>query len=71
MASTKNPEHQAEHPAPMPASHARMAPRHDAPPGLETDGHGNVIPLGQRTREDRDKAIAGKQGGAHGDKKPS
>jgi hypothetical protein len=35
---------------------AKMAPRADSPPGLETDGHGNVIPLEQRTQEDQDKA---------------
>lgn len=35
---------------------ARMAPRADAPPGIETDGHGNVIPLARRTEEDQAKA---------------
>lgn len=35
---------------------AKMAPRADAPPGIETDGHGNVIPLSQRTPEDQAKA---------------
>jgi hypothetical protein len=34
-----------------------MAPRSDAPPGLEQDGCGNIIPLAQRTEEDRQKNI--------------
>ena len=34
----------------------KMAPRADSPPGLETDGQGNIIPLGQRTAEDQAKA---------------
>jgi hypothetical protein len=37
---------------------AKMQPRADAPPGLETDGKGNVIPFAQRTREDKEKAAA-------------
>jgi hypothetical protein len=81
MTSTKNPEHEAENPAPMPrdqqgqggspqdrdpagqqgAAHApRMAPQKDAPPGLEQDGQGNVIPFSQRTRDDQEKALSGK-----------
>jgi hypothetical protein len=36
----------------------KMKPKPGAPPGLETDGHGNVIPLAQRTEEDRAKAKA-------------
>ena len=32
---------------------AKMQPRADAPPGLETDGERNVIPFGQRTRDDQ------------------
>lgn len=35
---------------------ARMQPKPDAPPGLETDGKGNVIPFDQRTRDDREAA---------------
>jgi len=35
---------------------AKMKPRADAPPGLETDGQGNVIPLVHRTAEDQAKA---------------
>lgn len=35
---------------------SRMAPYPDAPPGLEQDGKGDVIPLSQRTKDDRDKA---------------
>ena len=34
----------------------RMRPRADAPPGMETDGRGNVIPLFERTPEDQQKA---------------
>jgi hypothetical protein len=37
----------------------RMAPRKDAPPGLEQDGCGRVTPLEQRTKEDREKARTG------------
>jgi hypothetical protein len=37
---------------------SKMKPRADSPPGLETDGQGNVIPLAQRTREDQEKAAA-------------
>jgi hypothetical protein len=65
MSSTKNPDHEAENPAPMPQSQqghkAKMAPRHDAPPGLEQDSHGNTIPLDQRTEEDQQKARAAAQ----------
>ena len=49
MSSTKNPDQEAENPAPMPPK-AKMAPHSDAPPGLEQDGQGNVIPLAQRTK---------------------
>jgi hypothetical protein len=38
-----------------------MAPRSDAPPGLEQDGCGKTIPLAQRTEEDRQKALAAAQ----------
>ena len=62
MSSIKNPEHEAENPAPMPAhQHTRMAPRKDAPPGLEQDGRGNTIPLSQRTPEDQEKARSGQK----------
>lgn len=77
MSSTKNPENEAENPAPMPrdqqgqggspkdtdsqgqqgAAHkARMAPLASSPPGQEQDSRGNVIPLPQRTKDDREKA---------------
>jgi|APGre2960657468_1045069.scaffolds.fasta_scaffold251269_2 hypothetical protein len=60
MSSTKNPDDEAENPAPMPHGHkAKMAPRPDAPPGLEQDGCGNVIPLSQRTKEDQEKVLSG------------
>jgi len=43
----------------MPDDHkARMQPRADAPPGLETDGEGNVIPFSQRTRDDQQAATS-------------
>jgi hypothetical protein len=58
MSSTKNPGHEAENPAPMPHK-PRMAPLKDAPPGLEQDGEGHVIPLEQRTAEDQEKARTG------------
>jgi hypothetical protein len=35
----------------------KMQPRAEAPPGLETDGHANVIPLVRRTPEDQAKAV--------------
>jgi hypothetical protein len=68
MSSTKNPDHEAENPAPMPEGHqsdkpeghkAKMAPLADAAPGLEQDGKGNVIPLPQRTKDDQEKARTG------------
>ena len=37
---------------------AKMQPHADSPPGLETDGKGNVIPLAKRTKEDQEKAAA-------------
>jgi len=37
------------------AKKSRMAPRHDAPPGLEQDSQGNTIPIDQRTQDDREK----------------
>jgi hypothetical protein len=66
MSSTKNPEQEAENPAPMPqaqqgeAHKARMAPLASSPPGQEQDNHGNVIPLPQRTKDDQEKALSGK-----------
>jgi hypothetical protein len=60
MSDIKNPDHEAENPASMPeggsARKARMAPRHDAPPGLEQDSQGNTIPVDQRTPDDQEKA---------------
>jgi hypothetical protein len=59
----------------------KMAARSDAPPGIEVDGHGNIIPFEDRTKGDKQKvrdniaaAIhgeqstdpAGKQGGTKG-----
>ena len=59
MSDIKNPEGEAENPAPMPHQHkAKMAPLQEAPPGLEQDGHGNPIPLDQRTAENQQKARA-------------
>ena len=47
MSDGKNRDH---------AHKARMAPLASSPPGQEQDGHGNVIPLPQRTKDDQDKA---------------
>jgi hypothetical protein len=64
MSSTKNPENEAEIPAPMPRSlqggkKAKMAPQPSVPPGLEQDAHGNAIPFEQRTQDDQDMARRG------------
>lgn len=84
MSSAKNPDHEAENPAPMPKAgqkgerahgsdpegqqggthggkKATMAPHADAPPGLEQDSHGDVIPLAQRTKDDQEKALRGRK----------
>jgi len=42
---------------------AKMQPRADAPPGIETDGQGNVIPLEKRTRDDQVAALTGSKKG--------
>ncbi len=34
----------------------RMAIPPEAPPGIEQDGKGNLIPFAQRTEEDRERA---------------
>ncbi|HXP08099.1 MAG TPA: hypothetical protein VN828_06360 [Acidobacteriaceae bacterium] len=36
---------------------AKMAPLKDTPPGLETDGKGNVIPFEKRTKDDQEKVM--------------
>jgi hypothetical protein len=36
---------------------SKMAPTKDAPPGLETDGKGNVIPFEKRTKDDQEKVM--------------
>ena len=36
--------------------HGKMRPAPGAPPGIELDGKGNVIPLEQRTKGDQEKA---------------
>ncbi len=41
---------------------AKMQPRHPSPPGLETDGHGKVIPVEKRTAEDREKVARAQAG---------
>ena len=85
MSDIKNPDNEAENPAPMPKDSQRtdasdhdsdpegqqggthggkkpkMAPHSEAPPGLEQDGCGNVIPLSQRTKEDQEKALSGRK----------
>jgi hypothetical protein len=45
--------------SPIHVQKARMAPQKNAPPGLEQDSHGDVIPLDQRTEDDKEKARAG------------
>lgn len=47
---------------PKPEHKTRMAVPPDSEPGLETDGHGNVIPMAQRTKDDRRKASENKAG---------
>jgi hypothetical protein len=37
---------------------AKMAPLKEAPPGLETDGQGDIIPFEERTRDDQEKVRA-------------
>lgn len=39
-------------------NHFKMKPKPGAPPGLETDGEGHVIPFAQRTEDDQAKARA-------------
>jgi hypothetical protein len=64
MSGTKNPENEAENPAPMPPHQTtKMAPLQEAPPGLEQDSHGNPIPLSQRTKENQQKALSGRKDG--------
>ena len=67
MSDTKNPDHEAENPASMPGQQsekrAKMAPHRDAPPGMEQDGRGNVIPFAQRTKEDQEKTLTGRKNG--------
>jgi hypothetical protein len=54
----------------MPDNHKdKMKPRADSPPGLETDGKGNVIPLDKRTKEDQEKAKGGSVKNPEGDAK--
>jgi hypothetical protein len=43
---------------PEPVAHGKMRPKPGSPPGLETDGKGNVIPLAERTKDDQEKAKA-------------
>jgi hypothetical protein len=47
-----------DHKAGSDTNNFKMKPKPGSPPGLETDGHGKVIPLAQRTEEDRAKAKA-------------
>jgi hypothetical protein len=65
MSDTKNPDHEAENPAPIPGRQsekpAKMIPRSDAPPGMEQDGQGNVIPFAQRTKEDQKKTMTSRK----------
>lgn len=62
LSSIKNPENEAEVPAPGPrlqhgeAEKAKMAPQPSAPSGLEQDSKGNAILFEERTPEDQEKA---------------
>jgi hypothetical protein len=38
---------------------AKMAPQPSAPPGLEQDSNGNVIPFDPRTKDDQEKTRRG------------
>ena len=58
MSSIKNPENEAESPAPR-GRKAKMAPQPSAPPGLEQDALGNAIPFERRTLDDQDLARGG------------
>jgi hypothetical protein len=42
--------------------HFKMKPQPGSPPGLETDGKGNIIPFAQRTEDDQAKAKAAARG---------
>ena len=44
---------------PAPAHKARMAVPPDAPPGIEQDEKGNLIPFDERTCDDQEKARNG------------
>ena len=44
---------------PEPVAHGKMQPKPGSPPGIELDGHGNVIPLAERTPDDQEKAAGG------------
>jgi hypothetical protein len=65
MSGTKNSDHESKNPAPGPQNEKRtkMAPHSDAPPGMEQDGRGNVIPFAQRTKEDQEKTLTGRKNG--------
>ena len=39
----------------------RMAVPPEAPPGIEQDGKGNLIPFEKRTRDDQERARAGRK----------
>ena len=43
---------------PEPVAHGKMHPKPGSPPGIELDGHGNVIPFEQRTKDDQERAAA-------------
>jgi len=44
------------------APRSKMQPALDAPPGLELDGKGNIVPLALRTTDDQEQARAASQG---------
>jgi hypothetical protein len=47
-----------------PVAHGKMRPKPGSPPGIELDGKGNVIPLSERTEDDREAAMAGPTAGS-------
>ena len=47
-----------------PVAQGKMRPKPGSPPGIELDGKGNVIPLAERTEDDREAAMAGPTGGS-------
>jgi len=73
MSSSKNPENEAEMPAPMPHTRqahrqpesgkkGKMASQSSAPPELEQVSQSNAIPFEKRTEDDNEMARQGTKG---------